>query len=90
LACREYLVTSPAEYCAIPDPDRIEMVSIPVLPSLALRRMAANGEGEAERPQLLIQALGAPDLPPSAPADPTQPGPELLDDFLRTLAGAGR
>jgi Fe-S-cluster containining protein len=90
LACREYLVTSPAEYCAIPDPDRIEMVSIPVLPSLALRRMAANGEGEAERPQLLIQALGAPDLPPSAPADPTRPGPELLDDFLRTLAGAGR
>lgn len=38
LACREYLVTSPAENCAALDREKIRMVGLPIRPSDAVRK----------------------------------------------------
>ncbi|MBN8458791.1 MAG: YkgJ family cysteine cluster protein [Verrucomicrobia bacterium] len=42
LACREYLVTSPADACASPTPGTIHPVSIPLKPSGAMIRLDAK------------------------------------------------
>lgn len=39
LACREYLVTSPAENCAAPSAAKIRMVELPIKPSDTIRKI---------------------------------------------------
>lgn len=43
LACREYLVTSPAENCARPSIETVQMVEVPIKPSKALRYVGLSG-----------------------------------------------
>lgn len=43
LACREYLVTSPAEYCSDPSAEKIKMLKIPVKPSETVRKITNTG-----------------------------------------------
>jgi Fe-S-cluster containining protein len=88
LACREYLVTSPAEQCADPRPDNIDLVPIPARPSLALFRLR-NGKIQPEARSLVLvfarewrASHEEVDL-----SDVT--GPELLEGFVRGLAGEG-
>ena len=86
LACREYLVTSPAEACASPSPEAIEMVPIPARPSVALYRMDEAGAPRPARSLVLILArrfvAGR-----SGPAAPRTKGPQLLERWVRGLAG---
>jgi Fe-S-cluster containining protein len=88
LACREYLVTSPAERCQDPDPEGIELVEIPVRPSVALFRFGAGGPGgEAHS---IVMTLAREWLAGREDADPERgTGPELLESYVRGLAGEG-
>jgi len=43
LACREYLVTSPAEYCFALSGEKIKMVSLPAKPSETVREITNSG-----------------------------------------------
>lgn len=47
IACREYLVTSPAENCSVPKPESVQCVDVPVKVSNAVARaMSADGRAE--------------------------------------------
>jgi len=84
LACREYLVTSPAERCACPTPEGIEMVPIPARPSVALFRLSEGGDvGPAQSLLLVLAREWCQAHPDPEPA--SLPGPELFERFLRGM-----
>ena len=56
LACREYLVTSPASHCATPDPSRLVPLPVPQKPSHALIQLDATAGGNPGW-QTMIEAL---------------------------------
>ena len=84
IACREYLVTSPAEYCADPAPGRIAMVPLAVKLSEVLYRFADGAGRDTHRYQPLVTAL---EWSAEHPEDRAAqlPGPKLLENFLREL-----
>lgn len=87
IACREYLVTSEAARCADPAPEHVDLVPLPVRPSVALFRMTAEGPGEDAEPVLLVLAREVVEAEEACePA--TTPGPALLEGYVRSLAGA--
>jgi Fe-S-cluster containining protein len=57
LACREYLVTSPAENCASPSFETVRMMKIPVKISAAVRRLERFGGQSHKRLVPMIRAL---------------------------------
>jgi Fe-S-cluster containining protein len=79
LACREYLVTSPAQYCANPTPETVDQVELPTRLSRALMRFASE-EPTEPRWLPLVLALEAPERTADPP--PPRPGPELLRAFV--------
>ncbi len=85
LACREYLVTSPAERCARPAPGIIDQVPMPTQLSQALMRFGGAAEPAPPRWLPLVLALEAPPQVPDAPA--ARSGPELLRRILRLAFG---
>lgn len=85
LACREYLVTSPADQCAEPSPDAIEMVDVPVKPSVALFRFRRGVAREGARSlvlTLLFDWLGR----QRGAGEDTHEGGAWLESFVRSLA----
>lgn len=89
LACREYLVTSPAEHCSDPDPDRIELVPVNVNTSSALGRLRADGAlGETRMQPLLLALSTAGEPQPEEEEEEARPlGTELFERYVRGLAG---
>jgi Fe-S-cluster containining protein len=86
LACREFLVTSPAENCRNPGPDNIERVALPAQLSETLYRFGPAGERQAARWMPLVLSLRyAQDAAASEPL-PRQPGGEFVQKFLGQLA----
>jgi Fe-S-cluster containining protein len=85
LACREYLVTSPAEECADPRPERIQMVKLAAKPSSILYRCADAEGRDAARFVPLVLALEWAESHPLA-TEAKAPGPDLLESFVRELA----
>jgi Fe-S-cluster containining protein len=86
LACREFLVTSPAEECRNPGPDNIEPVPLPAQLSEKLYRFTADGNRQPARWFPLVLALRY----AASHADsalPKQPGHELFGKFLSTFGG---
>ena len=82
LACREFLVTSPAEHCSDPSPDTIEVVPLPGKPSRALYQFA-DGRGSGPRVWMpLTLALDWASNNPASDDVPRRPGHEMLLDFL--------
>lgn len=81
LACREYLVTSPAADCARPAGDRIARLRIPQQPSHALIRLDADATGSAGWQPMVIALLDDGDSPPRTITEPV----EFLKDFLLHL-----
>ena len=82
IACREYLVTTPAEHCANPSAETVRCVPLPGKASEALRK---TGE-----------AAGAPWVPLSLALDwaeghpetlPPRPGPAWVGEFIKHLTG---
>jgi Fe-S-cluster containining protein len=92
IACREYLVTSPAESCARPSADSVRCVPLPLKVSGALYRMnPVPPTARFVRWVPLILALEWAEAHPDEP--PPRPGPELLREFFghltrREAAGA--
>jgi Fe-S-cluster containining protein len=85
LACREYLVTSPAEECARPTADTVRRVPLPARVAGAARAVdrdpAAGGAG-------WVALTLAPEWAAAHPEPPaSRPGPDLLMEFFKHLAG---
>jgi Fe-S-cluster containining protein len=84
IACREYLVTSPAEACARPSAETIRMVPIPGQASNAVSRI---DETPGARFIPWVPLILAPEWSRSNPEEPpTLLAPELLRRFFGRLA----
>ena len=85
LACREYLVTSPAACCAAQAPGQVQGVALATKVSRVLRQLdhLAYGTASSWLPMILAPQWAAdhPDQPPP------RPGPELLREFMERLTG---
>lgn len=84
LACREYLVTSPAENCRQPTAATIERVELPVKVSGALGRVERGG-----KPGLVpwVPLALAPQWVNSHPEPPPErSGPELMEQIVKDLS----
>ena len=84
IACREYLVTSPAEFCASPTPDKVEMIS-PAAGQIWTWVAKMDGAGADYSGWIpLILAL---EFAAEHPADPEpKPGPQWVQEFLKSAA----
>lgn len=80
VACREYLVTSPAANCAAPSAQTIQMVPVPVKVTGALHRLRASADSPPY--VTLVDALR---WAAAHPEPPPRPGAEVLRDFLGAL-----
>jgi Fe-S-cluster containining protein len=79
LACREYLVTSPAPNCWTPSADTIQMVPMPKKLSYILYRF---GDGEGKQPVKFIPLTLMFQEP--FPDQSRLPGPKMFENFFRT------
>lgn len=79
MVCREFMVSTPAEWCATMDP-RIERVPLPMGPGTALYWINA-GPDDVEVPWVPLSLVmeWAKSMPAPPPA---RPGPEVLQRFL--------
>lgn len=85
LACREYLVTSPAACCADPTPESVVMVKLPGKVSQALQHLGVSPADRFTKWLPLILALQWNAQHPEA--EPEKTGPEILNEVLRQLWG---
>jgi Fe-S-cluster containining protein len=85
LACREYLVTSPSDWCAAPDRHRIDGVTVPRKSWVAFA--LTGSEVDAELPWIpMITALEF--AQENSVEVATKSGPELVQEFIERLTGA--
>lgn len=82
LACREYLVTSPAEDCAHPSPEIIRRVPLPVSVAGAVRAMGQEASAAATSWVPLVLAL---EWAGTHAEGPPRTGPSLLREFFEQL-----
>jgi Fe-S-cluster containining protein len=88
VACREYLVTSPAANCANPSPETIDMVRVPFKVWTALAR--CDDIAPDARFIRWVPLILAPEWAEANPEEPpARPGPELLRKLFDLLAGRG-
>jgi Fe-S-cluster containining protein len=88
LACREYLVTSPAENCVKPSAETIRMVEMTVKPSKTLRETARSENLKTLNFVPMIRAL---EWAETFPEDmPEKTGQNWVMDFVKNLAGSGK
>lgn len=83
LACREYLVTSPAEHCAEPTPDSIDCVPVAARVSRALWKLEANQDRDGMLWVPLIISLDWALTHPEAP--PVATGPAQIESLFNLL-----
>ncbi|HEY3111241.1 MAG TPA: YkgJ family cysteine cluster protein, partial [Chloroflexota bacterium] len=84
IACREYLVTSPAAHCARPTAETVRIVPLAGKASTALSRLE---EEPGARFVPWVPLVLAPTWVAQHPELPAlRPGPELLRDFFTRLA----
>jgi Fe-S-cluster containining protein len=87
VACREYLVTSPAEECSRPEAERVCGVPMPAQVGRALRNVEQRESGTELGWVPLILALEWSAKNPEPP--PTTPAAEVLKQFLVELQHEG-
>lgn len=85
LACREYLVTSPAEACSRPAAETIRMVPIAAKVSQAARILERQARQTSVEWMPLINSLDWVARNPQQ--HPKQPGVALVQGFFKNLAG---
>ena len=78
LACREYLVTSPAANCSAPTAETIQMVPMPKKLSYVLYRF---GDGVGNQPVKFVPLTLI--FQQSYSEQPRLPGPEIFENFFR-------
>lgn len=84
VACREYLVSSPAVHCAAPTPETIAVVSLPAKVSSVLRAMDRPATADRLGWLALAAALDWSEARFEEP--PPQPGPAWVEELFRRLA----
>jgi len=84
LACREYLVTSPASHCAAPENNPIERVAVPRDLSRALYRLGDGADTSVRWAPLVLLLEWARAHGPL----PTAPAKQILASLARQVAGA--
>jgi Fe-S-cluster containining protein len=87
VACREFLVTSPAEECSRPAADNVRRVPMPARVGRAARAADRQGSSSATGWVPLVLALEWAEAHPEEP--PPRPGPVLLQEFFARLAEEG-
>jgi Fe-S-cluster containining protein len=86
LACREYLVTSPAQDCAIPTADKVRKVDMVLRPSRSLAAISRTGHTRDHSLLLLIRAL---ELAEAHAGDlPEKTGSDWMMEFFRHATSA--
>jgi len=85
LACREYVVTSPAENCADPTPDKVQRLQLPAKVFSALAAMGTDPGALQGRWVPLAFALDWSAAHPESAA--VQTGKALLEEFFGRLTG---
>ena len=89
IACREYLVTSPAQNCAQPTPDTVHCVKLPFKIWTALGRV-----DEPRTPSRFIRwvpLIVAPEWADTHPDEPApRPGPELLQNLFNEMTHSNK
>jgi Fe-S-cluster containining protein len=83
IACREYLVTTPAANCSSPSFESVRCVPLPGEASRALRSVGVGGAYPPWVP-LSLALEWAEDHPDDLPA---RPGPEWVGEFMKHLTG---
>ena len=83
LACREYLVTSPAAACARPTAEAVKLVPMPVKVSVALFRSGREGVSAKSR---WVPLILAPEWADSHVQPGMRPAPQILEEILKNLA----
>ena len=84
LACREYLVTSPAENCSAPTAETVRLVNMTIEPSKTLREMWRSENLQKMNFLPMIRALEWAEKNPENM--PEKNGTEWLTDFVNGLA----
>jgi len=88
ISCREYLVTSPAELCAEPYENDIDLVPLPLKPSTASMRVGIDQSENTPPRTKWLPLTRALDWTKSNPKqEPERTGPELLNEFMVLLLG---
>jgi Fe-S-cluster containining protein len=85
IACREYLVTSPAENCSNPSPEKVRCVKIPSKVSTAVSRINENPEARFIR---WVPLIIAPEWAKSHAEEerfPLQPATEIISELFNRL-----
>jgi Fe-S-cluster containining protein len=85
VACREYLVTSPAEECARPTPESVRTVPMPAAVGSAVRTLDKQASGGRSGWMPLTFALEWAAAHPDEPA--SRPGTVLVQEFFKRLTG---
>ncbi|HMJ09696.1 MAG TPA: YkgJ family cysteine cluster protein, partial [Pyrinomonadaceae bacterium] len=83
VACREYLVTSPAENCSKPTAETVRVIDIFLKPSLSLRRVGSTGQFDSLGFLPMIRALEIAEAFPEDLAEKT--GREWMADFFNDV-----
>ena len=86
LACREYLVTSPAINCATPSAETVRVVPLAGRVSTAVASLAGPQVGHVPWVPLVLAPAWAEEHPDDETA---RPGPEIVHEVLDRLAGKG-
>ena len=84
VACREYLVSSPAVHCAAPTPETVHVVSLPAKVSGILRAM--DRPASTNRLGWLALAVALDWTEARFEEPPPRPGPAWVEEFFRRLA----
>jgi len=85
IACREYLVTSPAENCSKPTAETVRCVNLPGKVSGAVRSLDT---GPSRHPAFWVPLLLAPDWAEMHPDNtPPRPGIEIVRELFGRLSG---
>jgi Fe-S-cluster containining protein len=85
VACREYLVTSPAQECARPTPETVRTVPMPAAVGSAVRALDKQNAGGRPGWLPLAFALEWAAAHPEEPA--SRPGTVLMQEFFKRLTG---
>jgi hypothetical protein len=88
MACREYLVTSPATNCARPTRETVDCVPMPMRVWNAVAHLDVTTAPAESHWIPWVPLILAPDWAESHPDDtPARPGPELLRELFEHLTG---
>lgn len=83
VACREYLVTSPAANCAKPTAETVKIIDLLIKPSKPLAKLGSTGRMKGAGLITLIRAL---ELAETYPEDfPEKPGERWMSEFFTEL-----